>query len=360
MFITALSGPCIRSRFICNHKDLVHAIVNTLDCHTSTSVAFWPALQCLRTLLDQLGSRFWQFTPTNSSFDYVLKCIVKSPHFEAELVKWGEETFESSLSHDGDDADDATNSQVVYGFLEETLDAQPSKSLLDVSPVDTTSSVRRQRLPFTWIIPFLQSLLDFGETAFEAIDSLFHAVHSFPSKSSSNLSPLFNESLFTLSQMVELLFSKKAFSIMYRFKAKWLPAVEIALKSVNDISYLSSLTYMFMVLLGILDTDEAKELPKTEKVVSYLKKFTPLLKFSRHQKGAVTPPNNIIKHVTKVLEILAKTHTSPTLSEQPELQAMEIEEQEQQPLDLGKLYMYYICMHVTCRHKIDIIPCMLL
>ena len=335
MFITALSGPCIQSRLISSREDLIHAIVNALDCNTSSSEAFWPALQCLRTLLHKLGSRFWQFVPSNSSFDYVLKCILKSPQFKVELAKWSEETFESQ-GNDGNGADDATNSQVVYEFLEETLDAQPAKSM---SSVDTTNSVHHQRLPFTWIIPFLQSLLDFGEAAYEAIDVLFHAVHSFPNQGS-NLSPLFNESLFTLSEMVQLLFSKRAYSIMYRFKAKWLPAVELALGSIKDISSLSSLKYLFNVLLGILNTDEAKELPKNKEIVSHLQKFTPLLKSPHHQRGGKIPPNDIIiRHVVQVLEILEKTHTSPLssfFSEQPELPAKEIEEQEQQPHDLGK------------------------
>lgn len=334
MFITALSGPCIRSRLICNREDLINAIVNALDCSTLSSEVFWPALQCLRTLLDKLGSRFWQFVPTNSGFDYVLKCILKSPQFEAELAKWSKEAFESR----GSDADYATNSQVVYDFLEEALDTQLSKS---VSPVDVnvTSSVHYHRLPFTWIVPFLQSLLDFGEAAYKAINTLFHAVHSFPIQNS-NLSPLFNESLFTLSQMVQLLFSKRAYTIMYRFKAKWLPAVKIALCSVKDISSLSSLKHLFNVLLGILDTDEAKKLPENKEVVSHLQKFSPSLKSPCHQRDVkILSNDNIVRHVTKVLEILMNTHTDPTLSflsEQPELPAKQIKERQQQSHDLGK------------------------
>lgn len=326
MFITALSGPCIRSRLMCNHGDLIHAIVNALDCNMLSSEVFWPALQCLRTLLDKLGSRFWQFVPTNSSFDYVLKCILKSPQFEVEISKWREEAFKSQ----GSDADDATNSQVVYDFLEGTLDTQPFKS---VSPVDTTSSVRHHRLPFTWIIPFLQSLLDFDDAAYKAIDTLFQAVHSFPSQDS-NLSPLFNESLFILSQMVQLLFSKRQYSVMYRFRAKWLPAVKFALCSVKDISSLSSLKYLFNVLLGILDTDEAKKLPENKEVISHLQKFTPSLKSPCHQRGGkVLSNDSIIGHVTKVLEVL---HIGPKPSEQPKLSTKEIEEQEQQRYNLGK------------------------
>ena len=348
MFITALSGPCIRSRLVSNCEDLIRAIVNALDCKVSSSEAFWPALQCLRTLLHKLGSRFWQFAPHNSSFDYVLTCILKSPKFNEELGKWSEE----SQGSDGSDADDATNSQVVYDFLEETLDTQPTKS---VSLADTTGLVHRQRLPFTWIIPFLQSLLDFGEAAYIAISDLFRAVHSFPTQRR-NPSPLFNESLFILSQMIQLLFSKGAYSIMYAFKGKWLSAVKIALGSVKDISYLSSLKYLFNVLLGILDTDEAKELPKNKEIVSYLQKFTPSLKSpGHHQRGSKIPPSDIISHVIRVLEILKETHTSPTpsfLGDQPELPPNQIEKQEQQAHDLGKnngIIMYII--KCTVNHK---------
>ena len=336
MFITALSGPCIRSRLTSNREDLIHTIVNALDCNTSSSEAFWPALQCLCTLLHKLGSRFWQFVPPNSSFDYVLRCILESPQFKEELAKWSEETFKSQDS-DGSGEDDATNSQVVYDFLEETLDAQPAKS---ISLVDTTSSVHRQRLPFTWIIPFLQSLLDFGEAADEAIDVLFHAVHSFPNQGTKP-SPLFNESLFTLSEMVQLLFSKKAYSIMYRFKIEWLPAVNLALGSINDISSLSSLKYLFNVLLGILDTDEAKELPENNAIVFHLQKFTQSLKSPYHQRGGKIPTNdNIITHIDQVLEDLDKTHSSPIPSfpsEQPEVPVKETAEQELTSHNLGKI-----------------------
>lgn len=332
MLITALSGPCIRSRLVSNREDLIQVIINALDCNMSSSEGFWPALQCLCTLLHKLGSRFWQFVPRNSSFDYVLRCVLKSPQFKEELAKWSEE----SQGSDSSDADDATNSQVVYDYLEETLDAQPTKS---VSLADKTSSIHRQRLPFTWIIPFFQSLLDFGEAAYKAIGDLFRAVHSFPSQLS-NPSPLFNESLFTLSQMIQLLFSKGAYSIMYAFKDKWLLAVKIALGSVKDISSLSSLKYLFNVLLGILDTDEAKELPKNKEIVSYLQKFAPSLKSPHHQRGGKIPPNDIIiSHVVQVLKILEKTHTSPTpsfLGDQLELPPNEIEQQEQQAHDLGK------------------------
>jgi hypothetical protein len=335
MLITTLTGPCIRSRLVSDREDLIHAIINALDCNMSSSEAFWPALQCLRTLLHKLGSRFWQFVPPSSSFDYVLRCILESPQFKDELAKWSEETFESQGS-DGNDADDATNSQVVYDFLEETLDTQPTKS---VSLADTTSLVHRQRLPFTWIIPFLQSLLDFGEAAYEAIKDLFDAVHSFPNQVS-NPSPLFNESLFTLSQMIQLLFSKGAYSIMYKFKDKWLLVMKIALGSVKDISSLSSLKYLFNVLLGILDTDEAKELPENKEIVSYLQKFAPSLKSPHHQRrGKISSNDIIIRHVVRVLEILKKTHTSPTLSflSDQQLPGNEIKEQEQQAHNLGKL-----------------------
>ena len=336
MFITALSGSCIRSRLISNREDLIHAIINALDCSTSSSEAFWPALQCLRTLLHKLGSRFWQFVPPSYSFDYVLNCILKSPQFKVELSKWNEETFVSQ--DNGSGADDSTNSQVVYDFLEETLDAQLSKSVSLMG-----SSLHRQRLPFTWIIPFLQSLIDFGEVAYEAIDALFHAVHSFPNKGS-NRSPLFNESLFTLSQMIQLLFSKEAYSILHQFKDEWFPVVEFVLGSVKDISSLSSLKYLFDVLLGILDTNEAKELPKNEEIVSYLKEFAPSLKSPHHKRGGKMPTKDVIRHVIKVLEILGEAHASPLLSfnsEQRELPADEIKEKDQISHDLGKVIVVY-------------------
>ena len=335
MFVMVLSGPCIQSRLVSSCNELIHAIVNALDCHASNSVVFWPALQCLSTLLDQLGSRFWQFVPPTCNFDYVLKCILESHHFEDELNKWREESCEPNSPENAHYSDDTTtNSQVVYELLEERLDAKQPVFPLDVPSVNSLALKRTnmRRLPFTWIVPFLQSLLDFDETAFKAIETLFHAVHSFPNHGGKR-SLLFNKSLFTLSQMVELLFSKRAFSVMYKFKNQWLPAMEIALMSVKVSSCLTSMIHMFMVLLGILDTKEAKHLSLNEKVVSYLRNFTPSLMSLSHKHpkhDSSIPVKKIIEHVTNVLEILATTYVSPTLTmdELTELPAMEGKEQE--------------------------------
>lgn len=273
------------------------AIINALDCHNSNSEAFWPALQCLSTLLDQLGSRFWQYVPSTSNFNYVLKCILTSYHFESELMKLSE-------SH-----------------------AVKSEFPSDVPPVHL------QRYAFTWIIPFLQSLLDFDETAFDTIETLFDAVHSFPKKAN-NSSILFNESLFTLSQMVQLLFSKKAFSILCEFKDKWLPAVAFALQSAASASCLTSMIHMFTVLLGILDTKEARGLSSTKKIVAYLKSFISSLKtsvYSSVSNDSPIPPEDITKHVEDVLKILATKYTHPVLAirKQADLQSMEVEEHVQ-------------------------------
>ena len=261
MFISVLSGPCIQSRFIRSCNDLILAILSALDCHTSNSLAFWPALQCLSILLDRLGSRFWQFVPPTNNFDYVLKCILKSHHFQTELKRWNEEANQPcDPQGDPNSEDTATNCQGNFGYMETKLHAVKSEFRLGASFM--TDPVCMRRLPFNWIIPFLHSLLDFGEAAFDAVKTLFSAVHSFPCESS-ECSPLFNESLFTLSQMVQLLFSKKAFSVMYSFRGQWLPAVQIALHCFERAaSCLTSMTHMFMVLLGILGTDEAKRLDR--------------------------------------------------------------------------------------------------
>lgn len=316
MFISVLSGPCIRSRFIKSCNDLILAILSALDCYTSNSVAFWPALQCLSILLDRLGSRFWQFVPPTSNFDYVLRCILESHHFQTELKKWNEETYQPCVPQcDPNSEGTATNSQGVFGYRERKLHAVKSEFRSGASFM--TGPVCMQRLPFNWIIPFLHSLLDFGEAAFDAMKTLFSAVHSFPCEPSEQ-SPLFNESLFTLSQMVELLFSKKAFSIMYTFRGQWLPAVQIALHCFERAaSCLTSMIHMFMVLLGILGMDEAKRLDLTKKVVTYLKKLTTSLKSAVpiHSLGVTrVAVKDIIEHVTEVLQILATTYTNPTLA----------------------------------------------
>ena len=159
MFISVLSSPCIQSRFIRSCNDLILAILSALDCHTSNSVAFWPALQCLSILLDRLGSRFWQFVPPTSNFDYVLKCILKSPHFQTELKKWNEETYQPcSPQGDPNNEDTAINCQVGFGYMERKLYAVKSEFHSGASFM--TDPICMERLPFNWIIPFLHSLLD--------------------------------------------------------------------------------------------------------------------------------------------------------------------------------------------------------
>ena len=328
IFITTLSGSCIRSKFIGSCNELILAILNALDCHASNSVAFWPALQCLSTLLDQLGSRFWQYVPHTRNFDYVLNCILESHIFEDEILKWNKDSTSPEISHH--DTGLATSAESFRSLPDEKPLVIKSEFPVDVSPMKVTVSVHQKRMAFTWIVPFLQSLLDFGETAFKSIRTLFHAVHSFPNKGSKGC-PLFKESLFTLSQMVQLLFSKRAFSIMWNFKKMWLPAVEIVLCSTENVSQPTSMMHVFTVPLEILDTAEAKQLHFTSKVVTYLKTFTSSFKSSKHnrtQNVSPIPAEDVTKHIAKVLKMLSTKYTNPALeiSEQTEMQAVDVQE----------------------------------
>ena len=278
-----------------------------MDCHTTTSVAFWPALQCLSTLLDQLGSRFWQFVPTTCNFNHVLKCILKSNVFEDELLKCDEDRHESCFQKSSKNEDSAGHHCAV-------------KSEFPLSD-------HVQRIPFNWIVPFLQSLLDFGEAAFETISTLFQTVHSFPKKNSSSIS-LFYESMTTLSRMIELLFSKRAYTILYKFKVYWLPSVKFALTSVQNIACLHSMKHIYMVLLQILHTEEARTLPLTESVIINIKEALKGFVNNACDRATTFDSKEVVEHVTKVLKLLSETHSDPTFdvaSDHEGLPTMEVE-----------------------------------
>ena len=363
MLITAMDANCIRSRLMNTtggHQDLVENIVAALkyeadkdySCHHRKKVTsicikmtsekanatiFWPAMQCLAILLDRLGSRFWQFALCTASS--VLKSILSNPFFHFELKRWAlngkdeDETTSSELESEMSASEDdwITNSQMVYDWDGETP-----------SPCSSTKTTRRQTemdspelfittgrnsagqlrvATFSWIIPFVQSLLDFGSMMSDTIGSVFTALHSIYTKSMAgdknfeyfdiNSSPITtkdpsisklttsvicNESLLTLSRLVELIFSKEGFIILLNFQRKWLPLVTKALsvllcssKSTShpasgfqrtlDLQicqpHPSSLSHIVTLSINILNSAEARGLPKSNVFLSAVSSFSP-------------------------------------------------------------------------------------
>lgn len=377
MLITAMDANCIRSRLMSTtggHQDLVENIVAALtyeadkdySCHHRKKVSsicikmtsekakatiFWPAMQCLAILLDRLGSRFWQFALCTA--DSVLKSILSNPFFHFELKKWAlngkdeEENTSSEVDSEMSTNEDdwITNSQLVYDWDGEmpspcnspkTTRSQADMDSPELFITTGRNSAEQLRVAtFSWIVPFVQSLLDFGSMMSDTIGSVFTALHSIftkslagsknfeyfeinsspntskePSLSKLTSSVICNESLLILSRLVELIFSKEGFIFLLNFQRKWLPVITKALSmllcSSKSASHPgsgfqrtlhgldlqagqplpSSLSHIVTLSINILSSAEARELPKSNVFLSALSSFSPKV-----QPSTLVQPN---------------------------------------------------------------------
>ena len=348
------------------HRDLIDAIIAALKygadknysihqrkkglddikmtAERANAAIFWPAMQCLATLLGQLESRFWQFTACNAKS--VLESVLSNPYFHFELKRWalnGKEEDDCSSSEMDSEVsiseDDWTmsNSQLVYKWDGETRSASnrlqrqaelESPELLIAQGRNSAGQLRKAA--FSWVVPFVQSLLDFGDMMTDTIKSVFTALHSIftlsiagdknfeyfhintsPGKMpiSLSISKLFdsvicNESLLTLSRLVELLFAKDGFIFLWKLQNKWLPlfteTISMLLCSSKcaqppDSSRLqrtqhpSSISHIVSICINMLNSAEAKKLPKSCNFLSVLTAFSPKVRASIPVRTNIRP-----------------------------------------------------------------------
>ena len=265
MLLTAMDSSCVCSRLLSStseHRHLVDAVINALspnsmgeevpsnlqevDHDLSRSTVFWPALQTTVTLLDRLGSRFWQLTGKMPG--EVCRTILRSPFYQFELHQWVVANGGESEFHNHQEEEEALScSQVVYNW-----DAQKSRT---VSNKEHHPGSKLHPTIFSWVLPFVESLLDYGE-ALEPVtinvinvlwdlvnlglqkkpvlnlDSLLDAsqlsqAQPFPMQPSM-LSDLTDHALQYLAEVVELLFSNERYSFLLKEKSRWLPALTSA------------------------------------------------------------------------------------------------------------------------------------
>lgn len=405
MLITAMDTNCVRMRLmstVSGHRDLIDSIVEALkygadknysshhrkkvsdDMKMTTERAdaaiFWPAMQCLATLLGQLESRFWQFASRNA--ESVLESVLSNPYFHFELKRWalnGKEEdgyssseMESEVSISEDDWI-MSNSQLVYKWDGEAPSASnrlPRQTEFESPEISVTqgrnSAGKLHTAVFSWAVPFVQSLLDFGIMMTGTIGSVFTALHSIFTKSIAgdkdfeyfniNTSPskepislsisklvdsiICNESLLTISRLVELLFAKDGFIFLLELQNKWLPlftetismllsssqcattdssGMQHGLNPLKGQSLPSSISHIVSLCINMLNSAEAKRLPKSSNFLSALSAYGPkvrapipvqtntrLLHRKPSVKGSAAPRAQELSH--HFLAILRKCH----------------------------------------------------
>lgn len=267
MLLTALDSKCIQGRLLSStsrHEYLVDAVINALQTGANNehsairgeddakTTSFWPALQIFVTLLDRLGFRFWNFTLSQPEDIFLV--ILKNKFFQLELhaeVDSHQEVSTSAVLGSESIPDpggvEFGDSQMVYDW---------SSTIHSGSSSDNPKSAYREpstkvHTAFSWIHPFVASLLEFGKVAekpstlslsfagcvlgqkpslgdennlWESLPSLDHSITLAVLRECR----MYNQCLLSLSQLVHLLFTRERFSLMLETKDSWLPLISTA------------------------------------------------------------------------------------------------------------------------------------
>ena len=361
MLISSLDSSCICTRLMSyssGHVEVINAIISALSStveETGNSIIFWPALQCLSILLSRMLSRFWQYAFEDPAS--VLQTVLNNSHFKKEVVQWAYKTQPHSQleSNNSDNEEMISNSQMVYS----SENAHPGFE--DYAGHQNRDTQNKD--VFSWIAPFLQSLLDFGDVSNKTIVLLFQSVHEFFGAVNLNDptlkiydSPLCKESFFTLSCMVELLFTKQAYTLMLNLKSYWLLGVR---KTVDHVTrnyacsslpnIVRSMSQMFHVVISILESDE-KSIPETRSMIEFLTNFVKSIN-SLDSQPCVRPKawlsaDMICNQVEAILERLQEKRHSlavPQLTFDVDLEPVAFPELDE--LDEERASSSYRCMY---------------
>ena len=255
MLITVMNPVCIRSQLLSStseHKYLIDSVLNALD--TQDTTCFWPLLQIFATLLNRLDWRIWQLTQKSPS--EVCKMFLSHQVFIHKLQQWSaEDKLKERRNKDdqviSDQEDWVSNSQMVYEWSTRTLSPTLPSSSHDSSKDEDTCSPHV--VVFMWVLPFIHSLLEFGNVLENDISQVLSAIRSIfslslcpkpyfkvsiltglvslsrqriePSELLEHLSidGLSNKSLHIIAQLIEMLFTNEKFSFLLEEKKKWLP-----------------------------------------------------------------------------------------------------------------------------------------
>ena len=305
LLVTSMDASCIRMRLVCatsDHEQLINLISSALEYEDTSVIAgpskvtaaqasssmFLPALQCLMVFLERLGSQFWRYSLKES--ESLLRAILANPFLHYELGKWqhsrcvSASTPEVFDSDDSSTGDDVTDSQLVYETSRRVFDKEADNTLLSSA--------------LNWMVPFVHSLLDFGELMLETVTLLLRWLNyvytsllagqctfelpstafQFSSLSDRDIAklatlPLANELLLQLSQIVELLYAKEAAVFLLYFKSNWLPLItNTVCVSCGDstLHKLSSVLHIVSLLISILSSEISTHLPNSKDLCSVL------------------------------------------------------------------------------------------
>lgn len=245
--LTVMTKSCIQTCLLpsdLSHRELLESVLALLgedsdkeydipNFHTQSesykckNTVFWPILQCFIVLVDKLGSRFWMLTTTTPNS--VLKLIKNNPYYQLQLNICYSHAAQLDLAKNNDN--DLSFSQLVY---DDSLD-KASKSM---EPIQE----RYHGFSLSWVVPFIKSLIDFGDyessTVVELLDFVCH-IHSISLHGDTNVSStdlfqtvlpievvaerveslfLPQESLKCITQSVDVLFSQKVYSVLLQCK----------------------------------------------------------------------------------------------------------------------------------------------
>jgi len=350
-----MTKDCIQTQFLTTdlkHKELVESVLMLLDkdsdsdptIHTNSKplnckdTVFWPALQCFVLLLEKLGSRFWMFTRTAPNV--ILKLIKSNPHYQEQLEICYSEAARFEIPNF---EDNFTFSQLV--FDNDTYEKIARSSM-------QPPKQRYHGFSLSWTVPFIKSLIDYGDfelpTIVELLTFLCHihnvSLHGDADISSTDLfqnvlpidsiaeriEKLFlpRESLSSISQSVGILFSRKVYSALLDCKQTvfcMVTALCSHLLSKNNQlrsghkPYLSETARTYISLVMYCSTEKtACDLWYLLKMVSPLSPFLSVISNEKSSSGSTTINVSLLSQPADLSEVLLKMITDK-LKEQDDL-----------------------------------------
>ena len=390
MLIKAMDGGCIRSRLMSvnGHRELVDTVLLNLTSnadknytprvdkarciHTPPTVLsarttiFWPAMQCYSVLLDKLGSRFWQHTFKDPSV--VIRDIFSNPYYCFELTQWatlncGEDT-EDSTSHESDN-ELVSNSQIVQDWkpaLRPREVIQLTQTVIDEldyeteeDNLDTATAHRKSRMSvFSWISPFINSILDFGEGSYPNIHRLVQVAHAIfmgamlgknsfefirdgqwcivSNTTTSSIaaaraydilsySAFANEAFLTLVNIVDLLVTKGFFAPLVSSQNSWLEDIALGAKALihsacsgdGKVAHPTSLQQLARVMVEFMTTKYARDDTELSELLLFIRRCALTKQCSPAMLGLKTTlakfiTGNVLRN--KLVDIIKHCETS--------------------------------------------------
>lgn len=282
MLLSSLDATCIRSKLTSSTSGYPEIVQNILKILSSGSDVFLPVIKCLSVLIERMGSRFWQFF---SDKPKMLCETIFSHRIFCESVK------EMSCL-ESDDEKEESYSQLVY-----------RKSL----KAEGTDEISGDSVIFCWIVPFVQSLLDFGQHMSSDISIVIRKAYDLLNDTGFS-TVLYQEIVAILLSVSNLLYSKKSYNLLLRCQKFWLPALFQSVDSLatKNFTFTSNVIKFFEKLLR---SETALCLPDTDSFLS-------LLQASQHNRSKTKNTGSLESlsaHVCRILKSLSSPKSTDSL-----------------------------------------------